>query len=235
MTDTFNDQNPNLALSLPERIALLSRHDETGVKQGSFTDYAIAGAALIELILLGKLAQDEEKPKKVNIVDASPTGDAFLDEAMAYFERKGSGKLAQTLISGLGGKSKILRLLAERLLERGILKEHEKSFLVFSWTNFPQANPRFEEALRAHLASVMFDGNTPDARDCVVIALAKEVDLLAKNFDKSRLKENKDRIKEIAKGDIALTDSTLKAVRAVKAALIVAATTPAIIAASSSG
>ncbi len=235
MTDTFNSQNPDLALNLPERIALLSRHDESGAKQGSFTDYAVAGATLVELILQDRLETDADNPKKINVIDTSPTNDDYLDEALAFFERKGSGKTAQSLVSSLGGKTKILRLVAEGLVKRGILQAQKQSFLVFSWTNYPEADPRPETALKSHLADIMFGDQTPDARDCVVIALAKEVDLLKKNFDKLQLKEHKQRMKDIASGEVALTDSTIRAVRAIRTAVIVAATVPAIVASSSSG
>lgn len=219
-----------MQLTLPESIALLSRKNETGEDQGSFTAYAIAGAGLVELVLREKLAFNPAKPKKVDIIDTSPTGDAFLDAALEFFAAKGSGKHAQSLVSSLAGKSKILRLVAERLVEKGVWRADAKSFLVFNWTVYPEVDSSVEQELIDRLSSVMFDGAPVDTQDCVIITLAKETNLLNKNFDKDKLREHKDRIKAISKGEVELTKGTLNAITGVKTALIVAAVTPAVVA-----
>lgn len=223
-----------MQLTLPESIALLSRQNETGRDQGSFTAYALAGAGLVDLALRGNLAFNEDKPNKIDIVDDTPTGDAFLDAALAYFTKKGSGKNAQTLVSGLASKTKLIRLIAESLVTKGVWRADPKSFLVFNWTVYPEVDPAVEQSLKDRLSRVMFEGAPVETEDCVIIALIKEIGLLRKNFDKEKLREHKDRVKMIASGETELVKGSLRAIQGVRTAVMVAAIMPAIVASANS-
>ncbi|MEQ8557042.1 MAG: GPP34 family phosphoprotein [Henriciella sp.] len=221
-----------MSLTIPEGIALLSLKNETGEKQGQFVEYGLAGSAIAELILRGQLVPDELKPKKLNIADTSTTGDAFLDFCMSVLLNAGSGKSVKSYVNKLAGKSRLFREQALSLVAKGVLRADPKSFLVFNWTHYPEADPDVEAALTGHLSSVMFREQAPEARDCVIIALAEKTGLLRKNFDKSLLKENRKRIKEISKGGMEASKATIEAIEAVQAALI-AATTVATVGATS--
>ena len=127
-------------VTIAEGFALLALKDESGEKQGQFVEYGLAGSALSELILRGKIAQDEDKPKRFHIVDAEPTGDRFLDFCLAVLLKAGSGKSISTYVTKLASKSKLFKEQALSLVEKGVLSTDEKSFLVFSWTHYPAAD-----------------------------------------------------------------------------------------------
>lgn len=211
-----------MGMTIAEGMVLLSLKNETGQKQGQFVEYALAGSAMADLILMGRLAPDAVKPKRLNIIDTSTTGDAFLDFCISALLKTGSGKSAKTYVNKLAGKSRLFREQAMALVSRGVLRADPKSFLVFNWTHYPEVDPSAESALVNHLSAVMFDGTQPEARDCVIIALADQTGLLRKNFDKASLKANRKRIKEIAKGGMEPTRATIEAIEAVQAALIAA-------------
>ena len=68
-------------LPLPHRLVLLSLDPETGGRRSMApTSYAIAALAVAELVLAGRLDVVNDK---VLVVNAEPTGQAVLDEAMA--------------------------------------------------------------------------------------------------------------------------------------------------------
>lgn len=211
-------------LTIAEGFALLALKDETGEKQGQFVEYGLAGSALSELILRGKLAQDQAKPKRLDIIDTATTGDRFLDFCLSILLKAGSGKKISTYVHKLAGKSKLFREQALSLVEKGVLRTESKSFLVFNWTQYPEADAITEETLKEHLAAVMFGGKAAEARDCVIIALAEKTQLLGKNFDKSEIRAHKARIKEIAKGDMLAAKATVAAIEAALAAVIAATT-----------
>lgn len=211
-------------LTIAEGFALLALKDETGEKQGQFVEYGLAGSALSELILRGKLAQDQAKPKRLDIIDTETTGDRFLDLCLSTLVKAGSGKKITTYVNKLAGKSKLFREQALSLVEKGVLRTEPKSFLVFNWTQYPEADTVTEAKLEEHLAAVMFGGKAAEARDCVIIALAEKTQLLGKNFDKSAVRTHKARIKEIARGDTLAAKATVAAIDAALTAVIAATT-----------
>lgn len=204
-----------MSLTIPESLMLLSRKDETGEKQGSFVELAIAGGALAELMLRECVVQDAAKPKHLNIVDGALAGDDFLDACLDELRAKGSGKSASRYVSHLANKSKLMREQAQSLVRKGILAEKDRSFLVFNWTNYPEANGAPEAELIAHVSKAIAGEVDVEPEDCVVIALGDKTGLLRKNFDKALLKTHKKRIREIAKGAIGPTKAAMQAIDAV--------------------
>ena len=213
-----------MLLTIPESLLLLSRKNETGEKQGQFVEYALAGGAIADLMLRGRLEPVPDKPKKMQVRDGTSTGDRFLDGCLNAIQRIGSGKDISRYVSKLASKSRLMREQAASLVDRGVLREKERSFLVFSWTNYPEADGSVEANLVAHLARVMFEGQEPSAEDCVAVALAEKTGLLNRNFDKKLLREHKARLKEIKEGSLEPAKATLKAIDAVLVAIIAAST-----------
>ncbi|MEQ9314681.1 MAG: GPP34 family phosphoprotein, partial [Henriciella sp.] len=111
---------------------------------------------------------------------------------------------------------------AASLVDKGILAETDKSFLVFSWKHYPERDGRAEADLVAHLSDVMFADKVPTDADRVIVALAEKTGLLKRNFDKAKLRANKVRIKQIIEGVIEPANATIKAIDGVIAALIAA-------------
>ena len=204
-------------LTIAEQLFLLSHKNETGKNQGRMTAYAFAGAAIADLVLQERLVPDAEKAKRLNIANDSGTGNLFLDAVLAEIGRKGSGKTAEDYIHHLASKRKVQSALGEGLTEQGSVEKEEKSFLFFKWSIFPEANPEAEVRLIERLSAVMFDGITPSAEDCVIIALADKTGVLSKNFNKQKLKANKARIKDLIKGEIALSKPAIKVIDTISA------------------
>ena len=64
-----------MTLTIAEGLVLLSLKNETGEKSGQFVEFGLAGSAIAELILRGRIALDTVKQKKLSVIDAAPTGD----------------------------------------------------------------------------------------------------------------------------------------------------------------
>ena len=220
-------------LTIPDSLMLLALKDDTGSERTGFIEYGIAGAAVAELLLMERLAINPNSKSKLDIKDETPVDDLYLNVCLESLIAKGSGKDAQTYVNHLARKRKLKKTQKDSLVERGILKSVDKSFLIINWSVYPEADPVAEQQLKARLADVMFQDAAPTEQDSVIIAVASKLDLLRQNFDKTDLKANKDRIKALCKGDFLPTQAACKAIEAVQIAVIIAISVPAVIAATS--
>ena len=121
-----------MELKLYEEVMLLALRDDKGTVSNSFTEYALAGAIMAELILAKRITVDSSKKKKVALINAKPMADAVLDRALSKI--KGSKRqisLANwvTKIASL----KQLRLdIAYQLCDKEVLKaQQERVLLIF--------------------------------------------------------------------------------------------------------
>jgi hypothetical protein len=213
---------------LAEDLLLLLYDDETGkpITGSPGLDYALAGAVLIELTLLGKvdIAGDGELTKKgrLKVLDATPTGDALLDERLAILSGK-AGSKPQNL---MGKLSKTLRdQVLARLAERGILQADKNRVLgLFPVTRWPAQDARHEAELRLALDNVLKLGAQPDDRTGALVALLHALNVVPKvvtdAIDKAALKR---RAKEIAESEWA-AQAVRQAVQAMTAAIVSGAT-----------
>jgi hypothetical protein len=161
--------------------------------------------------------------------DAAPTGDAILDERLAFVAAK-PGKRPKDQIGRL---SKMLRdQLLAGLAERGVLEADQGKVLgLFPVTRWPAKDARHEAEVRSKLESVLKVGTTPDERTGALIALLSALNVVPKVVtDAVEKKALKRRAKQIAESDWA-ADAVRKAVSemqaAVTAAIVVASSTAA--------
>jgi len=208
---------------IAEDLLLLLYDDETGkpITGSPGLDYALAGAVLIELTLLGKIditvAGDGAKPGRLKVLDPSPTGDAVLDERLAFI----AGKPGKRPKDQIGRLSKKLRdQLLGQLAARGVLEADQGRVLgLFPVTRWPAKDARHEAQVRAALESVLKVGTTPDERTGALVALLSALNVVPKvvtdAVDKKALKQ---RAKQLAESDWA-SDAVKKAVSEMQAAV----------------
>ncbi|MEV8178388.1 GPP34 family phosphoprotein [Cellulosimicrobium funkei] len=159
-----------------EDYLLLTLDDVTGkaVVDASYREQVAAGALLVELALLGRadLAGDGDGGRVGRIVvrDASPTGNALLDEALDVVRAR-EGSTPKALVAPIARLRPAARAV-EALAERGVLRREEGRVLgIFPTTRFPAADSRHEDAVRADLQRVLVEGQAPDARAAAIVAL----------------------------------------------------------------
>ena len=180
------------SLNLPESLLLLALNDDTGERFVSYVDYALGGAGFAELILRGALVPSPEKEGRFSWGDKGPTGDAFLDRCRDIIEKTGVEKDPKTLVSAIGRTSGVSQPLVDGLVGRGVLHERTKKvFFFFSKKIYPEADPSAERELKARMEQVMFGSGDVSSEDSVLVALAKNMDLLKRNFDKDQLRQHK--------------------------------------------
>jgi hypothetical protein len=143
-------------------------------------------------------------------------------------------KKAVEWVTKFAGLKDLKNRAARQLVTRGVLtEESDKVLLVFNRTIYPEADEGPERELRERMKNAIFtDTNDLDPRTVVIIALAEAAGMLPKVFPKRKLKERKERLKQLTSGQLA-GKATKEAVQAVQAAIMVAAIMPAVIVATS--
>ena len=213
-------------LTIPESVLLLALNDETGECKGAYIDYGLAGAALAELVLQGRLAEIGDPPRKLAVVDTKPVGDGYIDACLKVVSACSAERNAREYVNALAGNSELTHPLYDRLAERGIVSETKSKILFFTRTTYPEANPVPERELKRRLRAVIAGNGPVDVRDGTIITLAYYSDILQHNFERDLLKAHKERIKAIAEGGMLPSSATKSAIEAVQAAVMIAAMIP---------
>jgi len=217
---------PGRPLYIYEEIMLLALSDKKGtMHSGAFYALAVGGALVAQLLLAGAIVVREEGKKKfVEPAKQMKFGDPLLDECL---ERIRAAKRRATVRTWVGAFARIRRLrqrVAMQLCDRGILKASQDTvLLIFTRKIYPERDPRPEREIIARMRQAIFrHTSTVDAHTAVLVALANGTGLLRAVFDRKKLKERKQRIKQITAGNL-IGDATQEVVQATQAAVMAAA------------
>ena len=211
----------NVELSLPEQLMLLVLRDDTGTMESRANMYqlALGGAILSELLLAGTITIDDGKKKLVRFAREKRLRDPILNECLELVSQAKRPGSAATWVSRFGGLKRLRHRIAEGLCRRDILQDSEdKVLFFFTRAIYPTINPEPERKLVKRMRDAIFGSSRDlDADVVLLIALAHATGLLRIHFDKRELKERKDRIEQIANGDL-VGSATVDAVRAAQQA-----------------
>ncbi|PRH80203.1 hypothetical protein C6N75_05465 [Streptomyces solincola] len=218
-----------MAVTLGEEITLLSLDDESGVaRERSSASWAVAGGALLELAMAGRVAVADGR---LTVVDASPTGTALLDERLRGLAEWTRGKEPRRVTDWLTkDHSKAVAATVAALCERGLVAEERGRVLgVFPVRRYPEVDGSVERELRARLTSVLY-GAEPDARTGGLIALLHAAKLHRLAFPDVPRVRAESRMAQVAEGQWA-GDGVREAIRNMQAAMaaVTAATVAAVV------
>lgn len=221
-----------LQVKLYEGLVLLSLHDEKGTSEGWYIEYTVAAAVLAELLLAKRIQVNADNKDKIEVLDASPTGDQVMDEVLQKIAAKKRPDILKNWVMSIANIPKLKHKVAEQLVADGIIKSDEKKVLwIFTQKIYPEVNPEPERHLRHEMRRLVLDKPLEiDPRVALMVALAKSAYLLKDVFSKEELKTHKKRIEQIAKGE-ELGALTQDVIDAVQAAVMVAVMLPAMLAA----
>jgi Golgi phosphoprotein 3 len=212
-------------LSLHEEILLLSLRNQKGTVATSFSEFALAGAVLADLLLDGRITLDGTKKKLVDLRNSAPTGDPVIDECLAKMASAKRRANLQTWVSRLAGIKKLRHKVARKLCNRGILRaDEDKVALIFTRKIYPEMDPRPEREILERMRAALLSGDDRvEPRTAALIALAHGGGVLGEALGKKEVNARKKRIKQIVDGD-PVGKATKEAIDACKAAAMVAIT-----------
>ncbi|MDE2852484.1 MAG: GPP34 family phosphoprotein [Acidobacteriota bacterium] len=165
---------PNPHLTFVEEILLLLLDDDSGAMKRvapNVMELLLAGAILMDLALRGRLDCDLQR---LVVVDATPVGEEILDGPLAEIAEAADEADARTWVVRLSARSKQVQEAAlARLVERGILRVEDRSFLwVFGSRRYPMIDDREEREVKLRILDVLLSDRIPAPRDVALICLA---------------------------------------------------------------
>jgi hypothetical protein len=164
-------------LLISEEMLLLALDNEKGGASWLDGWAALSGGVLVDALLSGAVVLDDERLRPGATEPTHPLLRRVREAVQAEPEPRTPTEWVQRLH---GDITPFLQLVAQRLVETGVLTEERHKILgLIPTTRFPEADPTAERQLRARLRSVLVDGAEPDEHDRLLIALVQPAGLLA--------------------------------------------------------
>lgn len=210
-------------LTLAEQLLLLSLHDEKGSVLASASralPYGLAGATILDLYFQERITF---KDTHVHVVDQTPTGNALLDEVLAFLDNATTMHNVKYWIKRMPRKIKgITDRLAESLVAKHILAEEEYQFLwVINYQRYPTQDGRPAAALRHTLRAIIMNDQPPTEAEMSLLSLMKACGVLYEIVSRDERKIANQKVAMITEGEaVGTAISTI--VREVNAAIMAA-------------
>lgn len=221
---------------IAEDLLLLLTDDRTGKTSvaAQRLAFALAGAVLVDLVMLGRLEITQSGSRaRVAVTDGPPVGDPLLDGALERIAGKRQPVAAQAVVTTLARD--LADALRARLVARGILREeHGRVLGIFPTHAWPAADSTHEDALRRALWDVIVVGRAPSDREVCLVALLQAVDQVPKQFTVEGMsaRQLRSRAAAMSEGNVG-GDAVRRAVQATEAAVAASMAASAAVMASS--
>lgn len=215
-------------LTFAEEILLLLLDDKSGkfVPVPTWSrQCALAGAALMDLALEGRIDTDLEK---LVLIDRSPTGDDLLDPILARMAEEPEVHDARFWVERLGEEQSgwMEDHALARLVRRGILESEGGRLLwVFRARRYPTIDGKAQREVRLRIMNVLFSDEIPDPRDIVIICLADACGIFRLIMSEADIERSRERIDVIRRMDL-IGQAVSKAVRELEASIAATAYSP---------
>ena len=219
---------PAPRLRLHEELMLLALRDREGtVFSGTMYPYGLGGAVLAELVLEERISIDEKG--RVRVESRTPLGHTLIDEWLREMAEREKPRKAADWVGRIANTKELRHRVAVDLVRKGILRADEESVLfIFTRRIYPEVDPGPERDLMDRVDAAVFGDGSVDARTAVIATLAHHTSILPHLFDRKALKSRKERIEQIAEGDV-VVGATADAIESVQAAIMIATIMPAIV------
>ncbi|GAB3823233.1 GPP34 family phosphoprotein [Kribbella italica] len=179
--------------TVPEEVLLIALDGNTGggrLRLG--VDWAVAGAAIVELVLTHRITIDDNDV--VAVLDSTPTGVAHLDATLAA---AGAGAKVSKVLRRTRGT--VCPLTINALVDRGTVTRR-RVLGVLPLHRYPATDHQAQVAIRRRLAETVIGGNTPDERTAALIGVLAAAKLWRKGVPGGDRRQVKRRMTEIAEG-----------------------------------
>lgn len=190
-------------LTLPERLLLISIDDRGRARDPkSSLGHALAGAALTELLLAGRLHHHDGR---LVAGTASPTGDTLLDEVFSEVRGEERPRTLKWWVNRLASRHRGRQPLRDRLIDQltgqGVLVSDERRLLgLVPVATHRVADPATAEPARAAIGEVLLGRQEPDDRTAALVALVQVSGLVDVCVAESERRQARRRADQIAAG-----------------------------------
>ncbi len=191
---------PEIKLTLQEQLLLLCVQPRTGeLHTRNFRDM-LSGAALAELLRQKRL---EVELNRVKVRQTQPLGDRAIDDVFVRFGLTARSKpLAWWIRHLYTSQSEPVRILGERLTERGILTASDhRALWVVRWTTYPVLEPAYVEKLHKQIRAAVAGDESVAPELAILISLLHNGRALDAVLSATERMEREHRIVQIMASD----------------------------------
>ncbi|WLF77373.1 Vacuolar protein sorting-associated protein 74 [Lodderomyces elongisporus] len=168
-------------LTLMEEVLLMGLKDKEGYLSfwNDNISYALRGCILLELAFRNKISLVNDPARRrfelsdrlVEVIDAEPTGEVLLDEALKIMKGDESNLSVTNWIDLLSGETwnlmkinyqlkQVRERLAKGLVDKGILRTERKNFFLFDMATHPVADKLSKEYIKNRILSLLVTRTT---------------------------------------------------------------------------
>jgi hypothetical protein len=218
-----------VSMSLAEEFLLLAYADDgTPLTDGMHLDNGLGGAVLLDLAMASRI---DVVDKRVVVLNAAPTGEPLVDQALERIGRASDDKPRKPgyWVSKFAQDTRP-RVLEKLVADRVLTMEKDRVLGVFPRTRYPAAQgtePAVETDARQRMRVAVLGDGTVEPRTAALCALVAATELDRKVFADLDRKRVKARLQEISQGEWAAkaVRATIEEIQSAILIAIVAATT----------
>jgi hypothetical protein len=191
-------------LTLPEQLLLISIDDRGAPRDPkSSLGHALAGAALTELLLDGRLRHHDGQ---LVAATAPPAGDTVLDEVLAEVRAVQRPRTLKWWVNRLAsrhrGRTPIRDRVIHELTDQGVLTSGQRRLLgLIPVGTHRLADPATAERVRVAVGEVLLGGQQPDDHIAALIALVQVSGLVDACVPDAERRQGRRRAAQIAAGN----------------------------------
>ena len=191
-------------LTLVEEMALLAVDQESGrllTESAIAFHCALAGAAIADLMLMGRLDADLEQ---FVVIDPTPTGNPILDGILKSLVADESSRRVDAWVTAIGARGQELAdRTFDRLISHGVLRREDRKLLwVFTGHRYRTLDGQERQEVKARLTALLLSDEIPDARDAVLVGLLETAGLTHKVMTEPALRNRRERIEALTHLDV---------------------------------
>lgn len=163
-------------LTLMEEVLLLGLKDKEGYLSfwNDNISYALRGCILLELTFRNKITLINDPARRrfelsdrlVEVIDAEPTGEVLLDEALKIMKQDESNLSVTNWIDLLSGETwnlmkinyqlkQVRERLAKGLVDKGVLRTERKNFFLFDMATHPIADGIPKDQIKSRVITLL--------------------------------------------------------------------------------
>ena len=217
-------------LNLMEELLLLALREKGEKGRVKFTGvdlrYGLAGAALTELSLQGKI--EWSKHKLLRVQDETPGPDPLLNDILAELVKARRPKNLSYWINTLGEKGKhYQKQIIANLVTKGFLQVEDGRYLwVIPYQVYTQSNASAKYQVKHRLRAIVLAGEKQDEYSAALLSLVQAIGLLDHVFTVDEIKSACKRVETLVQDDAigAAVTEVLQDIAAAATAAALAAT-----------